>query len=78
MAGVHVFIPAFSPDATLRAIQDHQIGHTLLVPTMVNMAVNAPNASDFDLSSLKYVTHGASPMPEAVIIKAGSDAGVWL
>lgn len=70
MAGVHVFIPAFSPDATLRAIQDHQIGHTLLVPTMVNMVVNAPNASDFDLSSLKYVTYGASPMPEAVIIKA--------
>ena len=70
MAGVHCFIPAFSPEATLQAIAQHQISHTLLVPTMVNMMVNSPQASDYDLSSLKHVTYGASPMPEAVIVKA--------
>ncbi len=66
----HVFIPGFTPELTLQAVQNHQITETLLVPTMVNMLVNHPKVREFDLTSLKNIVYGASPMPEAVIVKA--------
>ncbi|WP_025898649.1 long-chain-fatty-acid--CoA ligase [Sneathiella glossodoripedis] len=66
----HVFIPGFTPELTLQAIENHGITETLLVPTMVNMLVNHPRVRDFDLRSLKNIVYGASPMPEAVIVKA--------
>jgi long-chain acyl-CoA synthetase len=69
-AGRSVVIPAFEPVATMQAMQDHKVTVGLLVPTMVNMVVNHPRAGEFDLSSLKHVLYGASPMPEAVVKKA--------
>lgn len=66
----HVFIPGFTPAGTMQAIQDHKVTNTLLVPTMVNMVVNDPSISDYDLSSIQDIVYGASPMPEAVITKA--------
>jgi long-chain acyl-CoA synthetase len=61
--GTHVFIPSFVPDATLRAIQDNRVTKTILVPTMINFAVNFPGVRDYDLSSLELILYGASPMP---------------
>ena len=37
---------------------------------MINMLANHPEVKDYDLSSLKYVLYGASPMPEGVLRKA--------
>ena len=68
IAGQHYFIPGFSPDAVLNSIQDYAITDTLLVPTMINMLVNHPDVKKYDLSSLRQITYGASPMPESVII----------
>ncbi len=70
MAGRHVFIPGFEPVAVLNAIQEHGITDTLLVPTMINMLVHHPDVGTYDLSSLRQLTYGASPMPEAVIRRA--------
>jgi long-chain acyl-CoA synthetase len=69
-AGTNYFQPAFVPSATLQGIVDYQIQRLLLVPTMINMLVNAPNVADFDLTSVRSVMYGASPMPEPVIRKA--------
>lgn len=66
----HVFIPGFTPAGTLEAIEQHKITNTLLVPTMINMLINDPAVGDYDLGSLKDIAYGASPMPEAVIVKA--------
>jgi long-chain acyl-CoA synthetase len=66
----HYFIPAFNPQVTLEAIQQWQITDTLLVPTMVNMMVNFPGVETYDLSSFRHLAYGASPMPEAVILRA--------
>ncbi|GLQ07490.1 long-chain-fatty-acid--CoA ligase [Sneathiella chinensis] len=68
--GCHVFIPAFTPAATLSIIQGEGITCTILVPTMINLLVNDPTLPDHDLGSLENVLYGASPMPEAVIEKA--------
>jgi len=70
VAGAHIFVPGFEPKAVLEAIQTHKITNTLLVPTMINMLVHHPDVADYDLSTLRAVTYGASPMPEAVILKA--------
>ncbi|MDE0944668.1 MAG: long-chain-fatty-acid--CoA ligase [Alphaproteobacteria bacterium] len=70
MAGASSIIPSFEPVATLIAIQDNKIDVALLVPTMINMTVNHPDVDQYDLSSLKNVAFGASPMPESVLRKA--------
>ena len=70
VAGRHIFIPGFEPVAVMKAIETHGVSHTLLVPTMVNMMVNHPALPQHDLSSLKHLFYGASPMPEAVIRRA--------
>ncbi len=63
MGGTHVFIPGFTPQATLGAIQDHRVTKTILVPTMINFVVNFPEVANYDTSSLDTVLYGASPMP---------------
>lgn len=59
----HVFIPMFNPELTLQVIQQEKVTVTLLVPTMINMVLNHPNVNNYDLSSIRRLTYGASPMP---------------
>jgi long-chain acyl-CoA synthetase len=70
MGCTHVIVPAFEPNLVLKTLQDDKIMTALLVPTMINMVVNHPEISQYDLSSLRRLLYGASPMPEAVIRKA--------
>lgn len=72
LGGTHVFIPKFEPEHTLALIAEQQVTNCTLVPTMINMLINTPNASDYDLSSLQRLAYGASPMPEAVLKGAQS------
>jgi long-chain acyl-CoA synthetase len=65
--GTHYFLQRFDPAAMIRAIAEHRITHSLVVPTMVNMVVNHPDVERFDLSCLRSLVYGGSPMPEAVI-----------
>jgi long-chain acyl-CoA synthetase len=65
--GTHYFLPRFDPAAMVRAIAEHHITHSLVVPTMINMVVNYPDVESFNLSSLRSLVYGGSPMPEAVI-----------
>ena len=67
--GLHTFLGAFDPAATLNLIRDEAINIALLVPTMVNMVVNHPEADAFGDLACKVV-YGASPMPEAVLRQA--------
>lgn len=70
ISGSNYFQPGFDPVATMQGIQTHKIERMVMVPTMINMFVNHPQIRDFDLTSLRAVLYGASPMPEAVIKKA--------
>lgn len=70
LGGSNYFQPGFDPVATMEGIQAHKVERMILVPTMINMLVNHPAIGDHDLSSLRVVMYGASPMPEAVIRKA--------
>ncbi len=70
MGCTHAFVPAFEPRRVLQTMQDEKVSHVLLVPTMVNMLVNHPALAEYDLSRLQQIFYGASPMPEAVLLKA--------
>jgi long-chain acyl-CoA synthetase len=70
LGGKHVFIPRFEPAAVAAAIAQENISNTLLVPTMINALVNFPDLDKHDMSSLKMVPFGASPMPDAVLTRA--------
>jgi long-chain acyl-CoA synthetase len=63
------YVPKFDPVAVMTAIQEQRITHAVLVPTMINILVNHPELARFDLSSLRTLTYGGSPMPEAVARK---------
>lgn len=67
----HCFIPGFTPEATANAIRDHRVTDTLLVPTMIQMLVDHPvMRASHDLTSLRTITYGGSPIAEAVLDRA--------
>ena len=70
IGGSHYFIPGFVPKLFFDAVSKFKITETILVPTMVNMAVHDPEIKNYNLESLKKIMYGASPMPEPVIVKA--------
>src|SRR5258708_3107754 len=65
----HVFIPMFNPELVLQMIQQEQVTVTLLVPTMINMVLNHPKVDSYNLSSLRRLGYGASPMPVELLTK---------
>ena len=67
VGGKHVVIPRFSPVEVLQAIARDKVTVATFVPTMLSMMLELPDLDSYDLSSLRMITYGASPMPEAVL-----------
>lgn len=68
MAGAtHCFLPSFTVEGVIAAIEKTKPTHVLLVPTMVGMILESPGFESSQLSSLKHIIYGASPMPEGVL-----------
>ncbi|MFU8814708.1 MAG: acyl-CoA synthetase [Pseudomonadales bacterium] len=65
--GTHAVIPRFEPALFLDAIERYRVTVTVVVPTMLNALLQYPELDRYDLSSLKLLTYGASPMPEALL-----------
>ncbi|MFE4574370.1 long-chain-fatty-acid--CoA ligase [Streptomyces chartreusis] len=65
----HVPLTIFHPPAVLETIQQYKVTDTVLVPTMMQMLVDHPEFDQFDLTSLRQLIYGASPIPEALITR---------
>jgi len=61
------YLPTFDPEAFLKQVETHRITETIIVPTMINMMLHHPPFEDFDLSKLRTIMYGASPMPAPLI-----------
>src|ERR1700756_2930044 len=62
-----VTIPKFSPQNFCELVERERVTHTVLVPTMLNLLTQMPEAKPYDLSSLEVLAYGGSPMaPELV------------
>lgn len=71
MAGAtHVMVPMFNPAAVAKAIEKERVTTALLVPTMIQMLVDAPGTREHDLSSLEFIMYGGSPISEVLIDRA--------
>ena len=68
LGGSLVLMSRFDPEELLRLIQEHQLTHMHLVPTLFVRLLRLPEATKkrYDLSSLKSITHGAAPCPPEV------------
>ena len=58
----HVYMPTFTPAGLLETIERYRVTFTMLPPTMIIMALQVPDFDSYDLSSLRALIYGASPM----------------
>lgn len=68
--GANVMIQAFTPEGVMAAIQNERVTDVLLVPTMIQMLIDHPALASYDVSSLRNLAYGASPISEAVLDRA--------
>ncbi|MGW0610914.1 o-succinylbenzoate--CoA ligase [Streptomyces sp. NPDC002788] len=65
--GTCVLVDAFDPDATFDLIEQHRITFMFGVPTMFDQVARHPRWAEADLSSLRILTCGGSPVPTSLI-----------
>ncbi|WP_297696853.1 long-chain-fatty-acid--CoA ligase [Phenylobacterium sp.] len=70
-----IVLPEFRPAEVLRLIEAERVAHVFLVPAMINMLLQTPEAATTDVSSLKTIAYGASPIGEAVLAQAKARFG---
>ena len=63
-------LPGFAPQEFLAAVPRFRVTHVNVVPTMLGALLQAPGVEEADLSSLRCVVYGASPMPRALLERA--------
>jgi long-chain acyl-CoA synthetase len=68
--GSNVIIQSFTPEGVMAAFQNEQVTDVLLVPTMIQMLVDHPVLGAYDLTCVKNIIYGASPISEAVLGRA--------
>src|SRR4030095_6186042 len=64
------FIPRFDPKQVLEAISRERVSLLLLVPTMINFLLQQPDLASYDLSSMRHLTYGASPIAPDLLRRA--------
>ncbi len=65
--GCLVTVQERSPDAVLRAVQDHRVELLPTSPTFLNLILLSEAYTRYDLSSLRTITYGTEPMPESTL-----------
>src|SRR5258708_40113526 len=65
-----VTIPKFNPRNFCETVERERVSHTVLVPTMINLLTQSPEAKEYDLSSLEVLAYGGSPVPPGLIHRA--------
>jgi acyl-CoA synthetase (AMP-forming)/AMP-acid ligase II len=67
MGACQVTIPKFSPQSFCETVDRERVTHTVLVPTMINLLTQFADLGKYDLTSLRHLAYGGSPMaPELV------------
>ena len=65
--GCQVTISKFSPQSFCETVQRERVTRTVLVPTMINMLTQFADIGKYDLTSLKQLGYGGSPMAPELI-----------
>ena len=65
-----IFLPQFEAGKFLEIVEKEKVATTYLVPTMLQSIMDHPDFSKRNLSSLKNIGYGASPMPVELLLHA--------
>lgn len=65
--GATVLIPEFTPEHTLRIIEQEKVTLTMMVPTMIDTWLHHPSFDRDKLQSLRTLFYGAAPMSPALL-----------
>jgi acyl-CoA synthetase (AMP-forming)/AMP-acid ligase II len=70
MAGNTLYIlPAYDPVTVLKTLQDNEIEQAFMVPTMWQMLLHHPDFPNYNLSALRYLRYGGSPIDETLMME---------
>ena len=75
--GKHVVLPKFEPEPMMDAISSERVTNAVMVPTMITMMLNHPNFASYDLSSLRTLVYGGSPIPRELLAEAARKLPGW-
>ncbi len=70
VGGANVILPGFDPSTALDAIEQHSITGAIAVPTMLAAMCETQATDPRDVSSLSWISHGASPITLEVLRQA--------
>ena len=70
LGATHVILPSFDAIAAILAIERYRITGLVLVPTMIGMLCEALRLKHADMSSVRRLTYGASPISGALLQRA--------
>jgi acyl-CoA synthetase (AMP-forming)/AMP-acid ligase II len=69
VGGTHVLVREFSARAVMETFEKEGVTITNLIPTMLNLMVNHPEAGRFDYSRLRVLLSGGAPIAPEVVRK---------
>ncbi len=69
VGGCNIILKSFDPQVTLQTIQDERATHMDIVPTHLAAMLSLPDLDRYDISSMKFLWYGASPMPLELLKK---------
>lgn len=70
IGGTHVTLRQFTPKGLLETIEKEQVSLVMLVPTMINMMIYSADFDKYDISTLRMILYGASPMAVELLKKS--------
>lgn len=70
MGQKQVFPGRLTPEIILRLIEREKVTYTSMVPTVLRMLLDYRELNKFDLSSLRYIFSGGSPLPKSLLEEA--------
>ena len=70
-----IILPEASPEVVLMAIAKHRVSMMLIVPTVLRLLLDHPDASDTDLDSLRAVIYAAAPAAPTLVERAIAQLG---
>lgn len=66
----NVLVPGFDPSVIFQTIEQEKVTVLKLVPTMLYQLLEAPEKTQYDLSSLHSIIYGGSPIARSRLIEA--------
>ena len=72
VGATNVIVPGFDPDAVLDIIATDAITCAIAVPTMLAALVERQHADPRDMTGLRWLSHGASPVAVEVLRRAAA------